>query len=85
MDRGQVLLVNLSRGRIGEVPAAIFGALLVASDRVGRIVPKRWSAVSATAHVYRRTAGHPVAAGPLGGWSCEMGQRPRKLPWSISI
>lgn len=31
MDEGQVLLVNLSKGRIGEGPAAIFGALLMAS------------------------------------------------------
>ena len=31
MDRGQVLLVNLAKGRIGEGPAAAFGALLMAS------------------------------------------------------
>jgi hypothetical protein len=31
MDKGQVLLVNLSKGRIGEGPAAAFGALLMAS------------------------------------------------------
>jgi hypothetical protein len=31
MDNGQVLLVNLAKGRIGEGPAAIFGALLMAS------------------------------------------------------
>jgi len=31
MDKGQVLLVNLSKGRIGEGPAAIFGGLLMAS------------------------------------------------------
>lgn len=33
MDEGNVLLVNLSRGRIGEGPAAILGALIAA--RVG--------------------------------------------------
>jgi DNA helicase HerA-like ATPase len=33
MDRGQVLLVNLSRGQIGEGPAMILGALLAA--RIG--------------------------------------------------
>ncbi len=31
MDKGQVLLVNLAKGRIGEGPAAAFGALLMAS------------------------------------------------------
>jgi hypothetical protein len=31
MDQGQVLLVNLAKGRIGEGPAAAFGALLMAS------------------------------------------------------
>jgi len=31
MDKGQVLLVNLAKGRIGEGPAAVFGALLMAS------------------------------------------------------
>ncbi len=31
MDEGQVLLVNLAKGRIGEGPAALFGALLMAS------------------------------------------------------
>jgi hypothetical protein len=31
MDGGQVLLVNLAKGRIGEGPAAAFGALLMAS------------------------------------------------------
>lgn len=33
MDRGQILLVNLSRGRIGEGPAQLLGALLAA--RIG--------------------------------------------------
>lgn len=31
MDKGQVLLVNLAKGKIGEGPAAVFGALLMAS------------------------------------------------------
>lgn len=31
MDKGQVLLVNLAKGRIGEGPATVFGALLMAS------------------------------------------------------
>lgn len=31
MDTGQVLLVNLAKGRMGEGPAAAFGALLMAS------------------------------------------------------
>lgn len=31
MDKSQVLLVNLAKGRIGEGPAAAFGALLMAS------------------------------------------------------
>lgn len=31
MDEGQVLLVNIAKGRIGEGPAAAFGALLMAS------------------------------------------------------
>jgi hypothetical protein len=31
MDKGQVLLVNIAKGRIGEGPAAAFGALLMAS------------------------------------------------------
>jgi hypothetical protein len=31
MDKGQVLLVNLAKGKIGEGPAAAFGALLMAS------------------------------------------------------
>lgn len=31
MDEGQVLLVNLAKGKLGEGPAAAFGALLMAS------------------------------------------------------
>jgi hypothetical protein len=31
MDKGQILLVNLAKGKIGEGPAAAFGALLMAS------------------------------------------------------
>jgi type IV secretory pathway TraG/TraD family ATPase VirD4 len=31
MDEGHVLLVNLAKGRIGEGPAALFGALLMSS------------------------------------------------------
>jgi hypothetical protein len=31
MDSGQVLLVNLAKGKIGEGPAALFGALLMSS------------------------------------------------------